>query len=342
MPLGHKTVVSVTVLAGALTIGIALFRTTAPTAASGTADLGPIDEEVTSREAIRPVPRASSLNPKEVLLGHKLFIDVRLSADNTVSCATCHNLELGGVDQQRRSRGINGAMGDINTPTVFNSSLNFKQFWDGRADSLESQVDGPTHHPKEMGSSWPQIVEKLSQDAGYVAEFAALYEDGIQPANIRRAIAMFERSLVTPNSRFDRHLKGDTRALSEAEREGYRLFNDLGCISCHQGANVGGNMFQHFGVMADYFENRGGETVADRGRFNVTGLESDRHRFKVPSLRNVELTPPYFHDGSATTLQEAVRVMARYQLGQPVTEQQIELVVAFLKTLTGKWEPVTP
>jgi cytochrome c peroxidase len=287
-------------------------------------------------EPILPVRRGAKLDDRKVHLGRKLFLDVRLSGDNTISCNSCHNLASSGADVRGHSLGINGAEGDINAPTVFNSGLNFKQFWDGRADSLEDQIDGPTHNPKEMGSSWPQIIQKLSADPEYVKSFGALYPTGIQSSSIKDAIATFECSLITPDSRFDRYLRGDAAALTAEEKKGYQTFKDLGCISCHQGMNAGGNMFQPFGVMADYFADRGNETKADLGRFNVTGLAQDRHRFRVPGLRNVELTAPYFHDASAKTLEDAVRVMAQYQLGQPIEEEKVTLIVAFLKTMTGE------
>jgi cytochrome c peroxidase len=287
-------------------------------------------------EPIQPIPRSSNLDPRRVALGRRLFVDPRLSADNSISCNSCHNLQAGGADVLAHSRGINGAVGDINTPTVLNAVLNYKQFWDGRADTLEQQIDGPTHNPKEMGSSWSQIIGKLQADAGYVRDFAAIYPKGIDADSIKDALATFERSLLTPNSRFDRYLRGEREALSANEIKGYQLFKDLGCISCHQGMNAGGNMFQPFGVMANYFAERGNVTKADLGRFNVTGQPEDRHKFKVPGLRNVELTAPYFHDGSAATLEDAVRMMARYQLGQPIKAEQVDAIVAFLKTLTGE------
>ena len=293
-------------------------------------------EEPFISEPIQPIPIKINLDKRKVKLGRLLFSDVRLSGDNTLSCNSCHNLLAGGADGKVVSTGIKGSAGEINAPTVLNSGLNFKQFWDGRADTLEAQVDGPTHNPKEMGSSWPEIVGKLETDTGYVKAFKELYPDGIQAANIRDAIATFERSLITPNSRFDKYLRGDKSAITEDERKGYQNFKDLGCVACHQGMNAGGNMFQPFGVMADYFAARGNPTKADQGRFNVTGQPQDKHKFKVPGLRNVELTAPYFHDGSARTLEEAVRVMVQYQLAQEITEVQVGQIVAFLKTLTGE------
>jgi cytochrome c peroxidase len=290
-----------------------------------------------NNEPIYPIPQHVELDARKVALGHRLFHDPRLSGDGTTSCASCHDLGRGGTDQRPRSVGIGGRLGTVNAPTVFNSSFNFKQFWDGRAETLEAQIDGPIHDPREMRSNWPEITGKLKEDPGYVAAFASLYGGGIRPNHVKDAIATFERSLITPNSRFDKFLRGDHAAITEEEKEGYLLFKSLGCVACHQGVSVGGNMFQTFGVMADYFADRGGLTSADLGRFNVTGQEQDRYRFKVPSLRNVERTAPYFHDGSAATLEQAVTVMARYQLGRALSAADVGRIVQFLRTLTGEY-----
>ena len=292
-------------------------------------------------EPIQPIPEKINLDAAKVALGGQLFQDKRLSHDDTLSCASCHALEKGGTDQLAHSVGIGGALGGVNAPTVLNSGLNYRQFWNGRANTLEDQVNGPTHNPKEMGSDWDEIMGKLRRDARYQAAFAALYPDGIHPRNVRDAIATYERSLVTPDSRFDRYLRGDQTALSASEKRGYLLFKQDGCVSCHQGANIGGNMFQKFGVMGDYFAARGHETDADIGRYAVTGRESDKHVFRVPSLRNVALTAPYFHDGSATTLPQAVEVMAMYQLGRPLEPNELVQIVDFLNSTTGK-QPGSP
>lgn len=225
----------------------------------------------------------------------------------------------------------------MNAPTVFNSGFNFKQFWNGRAESLEDQIDGPVHNPKELRSRWPEIVAKLGQDPKYPAEFSTLYPDGIQPANIKDAIATFERSLITPNSRFDRYLRGEASALTADELKGYRLFRSYGCISCHQGVNVGGNLFERLGIMRDFFKERGTVAPAELGRFAVTGKPEDRHVFKVPSLRNVAVTGPYFHNGSVPTLEQAVRIMGTYQLGVSIPQDDVTLIVKFLHTLTGEY-----
>jgi len=291
------------------------------------------------REPIRPIPLGVQADPVKAALGKRLFNDSRLSHDNTVSCASCHDLQAGGSDGRKFSLGIHGAEGTINAPTVFNSAGNFKQFWDGRAATLEAQIDGPVHAADELGSNWPEIVGKLQGDADYVASFRKIYADGLQPENIKNAIAEFERTLNTPNSRFDRYLRGEQSALSSEEKEGYQKFKAYGCASCHQGVYIGGNMFATLGAMDDdYFTNRGGVTAADNGRFNVTKDEEDRHVFKVPSLRNVARTAPYFHDGSAKTLERAVSVMARYQLGERIPAEDVQKLVKFLETLTGEYE----
>ena len=296
----------------------------------------PNSQPIQSDEPIQPIEPRTDLDPAKIALGRKLFADPQLSDDNQVSCSTCHDLQTGGTDRKARSIGIHGAVGVINAPTVFNSGFNFGQFWDGRAATLEKQIDEPVQLSTEMGSTWPEVIGKLKNSPEYVQTFHKLYRDGIQSDNVKNSIAEFERSLSTPNSRFDRYLRHDATALTSREIEGYKLFKSLGCASCHQGMNVGGNMYQKVGVMASYFTDRGHITRADLGRFNVTGDPQDLYMFKVPSLRNVALTPPYFHDGSAATLPDAVRMMAKYQLGRHLTDQEVELIVGFLKTLTGE------
>jgi cytochrome c peroxidase len=289
-------------------------------------------------EPIQPIPAGKDLNGAKVSLGERLFNEKQLSHDNTISCATCHSMEQGGTDQLPRSKGIDGQEGAVNAPTVFNAVYNFKQFWDGRAETLEAQIDGPTHAPDEMGSNWVEIETRLRQMPDYVAEFGQLYPDGIHTENIKDAIATFERSLTTPNSRFDQYLKGNSEAITKAEKDGYRVFKSVGCISCHQGVNAGGNLFQEFGVMGNYFKDRGNITKADLGRYNVTNQEFDKHVFKVPSLRNIGRTFPYFHDGSAQTLEDAVEVMSKYQLGRELSPEEIDMIVLFLKTLDGEYK----
>ena len=292
---------------------------------------------VSAQEPLRPLPSLAELKLDEgkVKLGERLFSDLRLSGDNTVSCASCHNLDKGGVDNLRHSIGIDGKQGDINAPTIFNTAYNFRLFWDGRAKTLEEQVSGPVHHPKEMGSNWEEILNKLKQDEDLVQDFSAIFNASIKPEHVESVIAEFQRSLITP-SRFDRHLQGDEVAITENELQGYKKFKSYGCVACHQGVNVGGNMFQKFGVMGDYFEGADAPSKADLGRFNVTGREADKHVFKVPSLRNIALTAPYFHNGTVGTLPEAVDVMFKFQLGRPASDEDKALIVAFLQSLTGE------
>jgi cytochrome c peroxidase len=288
------------------------------------------------KEPIQPLELDAAVDGARAELGGKLFHDPLLSADGSVACANCHDIAAGGDDGKRRSLGIKGASGGVNAPTVLNASNNFVQFWDGRAATLEEQAGGPLTNPLEMGSTWDQALAKLRAHPTYPREFAEAFPDGVTEANVRSALATFQRTLVTIDAPFDRWLRGEKAALSADQSSGYELFKNVGCIACHQGRNVGGNMYQRFGVMGDYFAERGDLTDADLGRFNVTKSPADRHVFRVPSLRNVELTAPYFHDGSAETLEDAVRVMARYQLGRPLGDGELLRIVSFLKTLTGK------
>jgi cytochrome c peroxidase len=290
-------------------------------------------------EPIQPLPAPPNLPPERVALGERLFRDKRFSADNSLACISCHDLTQGGDDGKRVSLGIGGALGGINAPTVFNSGLSFVQFWDGRAASLEEQAAGPIHNPQELGSSWAEVLARLSLDAEIVAAFKVAYSDGLSAKNIADAIASFERTLLTRNSRFDRYLQGNRSALTAQELEGYQRFRELGCTSCHQGALLGGNMYQKFGVLGDYFAGRP-SSQADLGRYNVTGRAEDKHVFKVPSLRNIALTAPYFHDGSVGSLAEAVIIMGRYQLGRELAEPDVQALVAFLQSLTGEWQGV--
>ena len=297
---------------------------------------------VAAAEPIKPIPGDTVFQAEKVALGRLLFHDLRLSKDKTVSCASCHDLASGGDDGLPVSIGVGEAAGSINAPTVFNAAFNFKQFWDGRANSLEDQIDGPVQSALEMASLWPDVVAKLYQDDTYPALFDAIYADGINRANVKNSLAEFMRSLTTPNSRFDRWLGGDESALDTQEKRGYALFKHYGCVSCHQGAAVGGNMFQVFGVLNEYFKRRGNITEADMGRFNVTGNEADLHAFKVPSLRMAAHTAPYLHDGSAATLRDAVDIMFEFQLGREAPDEDKDAIVAFIKTLPGESEELWP
>jgi cytochrome c peroxidase len=288
-------------------------------------------------EPIKPIPSIIISEPGLVELGNRLFHEPRLSSDGTIACASCHVLANGGVDGAKLSTGVEGRMGTVNAPTVFNSSLNFRQFWDGRSLTLLEQINGPLNNPKEMASNWPHVLKVLESDKTYSEAFRQYFSDGLTINNIKLAIVKFEQSLLTPNSRFDQYLSGNDNALSPRELQGYSLFKNYGCISCHQGIGIGGNMFQKLGVMKDYFID-GEYSTADLGRFNITHDERDRHVFKVPSLRNVALTAPYLHNGKAATLDEAVKVMMTYQLGVDAPDEEVDLIVLFLETLTGEYQ----
>ena len=289
-------------------------------------------------EPIKPIPTDTQIDAAKAELGRMLFHDTRLSKDNSISCASCHDLANGGDDGRVVSTGVAEAAGSINAPTVYNSDFNFKQFWDGRADSLHQQVDGPIQSTLEMASLWPDVLGKLYQDERYPALFEAAYGQGITRSNVKDAIVEFQRSLVTPNGRFDQWLGGDQSAINEQERRGYEMFKFYGCVSCHQGASVGGNMFQVFGVINEYFKRRGNITEADMGRYNITGNEADMHAFKVPSLRMAAYTAPYLHDGSAATLRDAVDAMFEFQLGREAPDEDKDAIVAFIRTLAGESE----
>ena len=282
-------------------------------------------------EPIQPIKPAANINLGMVELGKKLYFDPRLSKSGFISCNSCHNLSMGGTDNIPTSIGDKWQQGPINAPTVLNSSLNLAQFWDGRASDLQAQAGGPIANPGEMGFTHTLAVNVLQSIPGYVREFKQVFgKDKINIEEVTLAIAEFEKTLVTPNSRFDQWLLGKKDALTADEHAGYKLFKDSGCVACHNGEAVGGNSFQKMGVVEPY------KTSATAGgRADVTGKDADRFNFKVPTLRNVEMTYPYFHDGAADTLAEAVDIMGRLQLGKKFTKDENAKVVAFLKTLTG-------
>lgn len=284
-----------------------------------------------------PIPRELDVNEEKAALGKKLYHDKTLSVDGTLSCASCHMLDKGGVDRLPTSTGVKGQKGPINSPTVYNSAANFVQFWDGRAANLEEQALGPVENPLEMGDKWSKVVQKVEASTEYKQAFDTLYDGKVTKENIANAIAEFEKTLITPDSRFDQYLRGNKQALSAIEKKGMALFEEKGCTSCHNGTYLGGNTYQY--MSEEYFADRGGKlTDADLGRYNVTKDEGDKHLFKVPMLRNVAVTAPYYHDGSVKTLDEAVQKMAKYQLGEELKKSEVNALVAFLKTLTGKYE----
>lgn len=282
-------------------------------------------------EPIQPLQPAKVTNPGKVELGKKLFFDPRLSRSGFISCNSCHNLSMGGSDNLKTSIGHNWQEGPINSPTVLNSSLAVAQFWDGRAANLKEQAGGPIANPGEMAFTHDLAIDVLQSIPGYVAEFKSVFGSSrIDIDKVTSAIAAFEETLVTPNSAFDKWLQGDDKALNARELAGYKLFKESGCVACHNGPAVGGTSFQKMGVVEPYKT-----TSTAEGRSAVTGKDEDRFNFKVPTLRNVELTYPYFHDGAAQTLEEAVEIMGRLQLGRTYSKQEIGDIVAFLKTLTG-------
>jgi cytochrome c peroxidase len=284
-----------------------------------------------TNEPIQPIVPPQQINIGMVELGKKLYFDPRLSKSGFISCNSCHNLSMGGTDNIKTSIGHNWQEGPINAPTVLNSSLNLAQFWDGRAADLKAQAGGPIANPGEMAFTHTLAIDVLESIPAYMREFRQVFgKDKIGIDEVTAAIAEFEKTLVTPNSRFDQWLLGKQDALTGDEKAGYKLFKDSGCIACHNGPAVGGNSFQKMGIVEPYKASSPAE-----GRSAVTGKDADRFSFKVPTLRNVEMTYPYFHDGAANTLAEAVDVMGRLQLGKKFTQDENARIVAFLKTLTG-------
>ncbi|QDF99065.1 cytochrome C biogenesis protein CcsA [Azoarcus sp. DD4] len=284
-----------------------------------------------SDEPIQPVKPPANINLGQAELGKKLYFDPRLSKSGFISCNSCHNLSMGGTDNIPTSIGDKWQQGPINAPTVLNSSLNVAQFWDGRAADLKAQAGGPIANPGEMAFTHTLAIDVLQSIPGYVREFRQVFgADTIDIDQVTQAIAEFEKTLVTPNSRFDQWLLGKKDALSREELEGYALFKDSGCVACHNGEAVGGTSFQKMGIVEPYKARSPAE-----GRSAVTGKDADRFNFKVPTLRNVELTYPYFHDGAANTLGQAVDTMGRLQLGKKFTAEENARIVAYLKTLTG-------
>ncbi|QBF83860.1 cytochrome-c peroxidase [Shewanella maritima] len=290
-----------------------------------------------AEEPISIIEPAKITEPEKVELGKMLFFEPRLSMSGFISCNSCHNLSLGGVDALPTSIGHEWQQGPINSPTVLNADFMLAQFWDGRAKDLKEQAAGPIANPKEMGYTHDLAVDTIRSMPAYVARFEKIY--GSEEVNIDRitdAIATFEKTLVTPHSDFDKYLQGDKNAISADAKAGYQVFKDQGCTACHNGPAVGGTMYMKMGLVKPFHTDNPSE-----GRKAVTGLEADKFVFKVPTLRNIELTYPYFHDGSVWTLEEAVNTMADIQLGQALTEQETKQMVEFLKTLTGEQPQIT-
>jgi cytochrome c peroxidase len=273
-------------------------------------------ESRAAEEPITPIPEPVVTDPLQVALGERLFKDPRLSNDGSRSCSSCHDLGTNGASRKSRDAGHDGSNLQLNTPTLFNAALSFRLGWEGKFRSLSDHAVALLEAPQPMGAPLAEIVKRLSSDRAMRDQFIAAYGEGPNPENIVDAIATFEQTLLTPGSRFDRWLAGNRGALSSMELEGYRQFKSLGCVSCHQGVNIGGNLFEQHGIFHP--------------------LASPYPAIlRVPSLRNVATTPPYFHDGSAPTLDDAVRKMGRAQLNSTLTDGQVEAIVSFLQTLTG-------
>jgi cytochrome c peroxidase len=287
---------------------------------------------------IVPIPLRVEADAAKAALGEKLYNDKRLSGDDTLSCATCHDLAKGGTDQLPVSLGIRGQKGGINAPTTFNARWQVEQFWDGRARDLKAQAGGPPLNPIEMGATWEGILAKLDADKAFAAEFKAVYPEGFSEDSITDAIAEYEKTLTTPNSRFDKFLMGQKDALSAQEVLGWTRFQEIGCATCHSGVLLGGTSFERMGREGDYFGDRGTPAEADLGRFNHTKDPADKHFFKVPTLRNIALTYPYFHDASAPDLVSAEKAMAKYQVGVTLSETDAKDMEAFLRSLTGEFQ----
>ncbi len=301
-------------------------------------------------EVMLPLPKVIEYDKQKALLGKKLYFDTLLSKDNTISCASCHNLELGGTDNLSLSFGINGQMGDINTPTVLNAVFNFRQMWDGRGKSLSHQVQFPITNPKEMGNSFENLIENLKKNKNYNTLFNNLYENGITKENIGDALEEFQKTLITPSA-FDRYLLGDKEALNSDQKKGYELFYKKGCTSCHNGINIGGGLYARFGlvdssIIEDLIHNYQNNSDTNSsltidlnlGFYNVTKNDYDKFYFKVPTLRNVALTFPYLHNGSIKTLKEAIELIAKAQLGIDLKKEELFYIEEFLKSLTGEVE----
>ena len=286
---------------------------------------------VQTAEPIDPIEPVEVKNPALVELGKMLFFEPRLSRSGFISCNSCHNLATGGVDNLQTSIGDRWAQGPINSPTVLNSFGQVAQFWDGRAKTLAEQAAGPIANPLEMASTHEMAVKVIASIPGYAPYFKKAFGDAeVNIKRITEAMAEFERTLVTPNARFDKWLKGDKNAITQQELNGYKLFKESGCTICHNGAQLGGQSFQKMGVVRPYKTTNTAEGVKA-----ISGRDQDRMTFKVPMLRNIELTYPYFHDGAVWSLEESVSIMGDLQLGKRYTKQEINDITAFLKTLTG-------
>lgn len=292
--------------------------------------LGSLVLSLWANEPISPIPQKIPYNEKKALLGRDLFFDTSLSRDNSTACISCHNIYNGGANARVVSIGFEGRKGNIQSPTVLNAVFNFRQFWNGRAKDLYEQAEGPLNNPVEHNMTPELIKQRLVANPEYKKSFKALYKEGVSYKNAIDAIVEFEKTLITPNSKFDRYLQGKTQ-LSSKEMQGYTLFKRYGCISCHNGRNLGGNSFAKIGMFMPYKN-----TKAYPDRYAITRNPLDKNVFKVPTLRNVALTAPYFHDDSQKTLKKAIKAMGYYNLGIDLSDDEVDAIEAFLRTLTGK------
>ncbi len=283
-------------------------------------------------EPISPIPTTTNYNKQKALLGYRLFIDPVLSKDNTTSCLSCHDIfGAGGADKNIVSIGVKNRKGNIQSPTVLNACYNFRQFWNGRASTLKEQASGPIHNPNEMAMNAVEVEKRLNASKEYKKLFYNVYHaDSIQFCDVIDAIVEFEKALSTPNSRFDQYLRGKD-ILTRDEKEGYELFKQVGCITCHNGVNIGGNAMQKFGLFEEYINLKNYPDL-----YSITKDPAYKNVFKVPTLRNISKTAPYLHDGSSKTLKDVVEKMAKYQLGTKLTNDEVDKIVLFLKTLDGQ------
>lgn len=302
----------------------------------GATVLGASASGVKGREPLAPLESPGYLDPARVALGAQLFSDPILSSKNRLSCVSCHDLTKGGTVNERRTVGYDGRVHRFNAPTIFNVGSNYRLGWRGEFTSLEEQNEKVLLDENLMAATWPMLLERLRNSQVYSSTFQHIYGHPVDRVDLLDALATFQRSLSTPNSAFDRYLAGDSTALTPKEMEGYRLFKDYGCASCHQGSNIGGNMFQKFGIFSPP-PSGNSRSDGDLGRYTLTGQEADKGVFRVPSLRNVAVTAPYFHDGRVSSLPAAVEIMARSQLGRTLTSKDSDALVAFLKTFTGEY-----
>ncbi len=291
------------------------------------------------QEPILPIPDKLELNTAKVELGKILFHEPKLSRKGDMSCASCHFMDKSGDDNRKVTINNDGTDGTLNTPTMFNVAFNHHVTWTGKFTHLEPQIYAAFTNPKHMAADWKQAENLLQSTPSYKNQFNKIYGDGITVNNFIDAIAEYEHSLITPNSPFDQWLLGNDNAISTKALDGYKLFKEIGCITCHQGRNIGGNIFQPLGLFKPHHEfQRRAATQTDMGRFNVTQREQDKYVFRVAPLRNVAVTGPWFHDGSEETLKDAIQSMAEYQLGIQLEEHEVEQIEAFLETLTGEYQ----